>query len=113
MEAMIWLLIKMGGLLAVAGFAFFGLGWWARGQRAVQNSPSPSSLPNTFSVEEAKLAASESAKISELEMEIAALKSERDHLLELRTNQAPPQVAEPSVTPPKRAAKARPRKSKK
>ena len=113
MEAMVWLLIKMGGLLALAGFAFFGLGWWARGQRAVQNRPSPTSQPAPLSVSEAKFAESESAKISQLESEVAALKSERDHLLELRVNQTAPVAAAQSAPPPKRASKARPRKSKK
>lgn len=120
MEATVWLLIKMGGLLAVAGVVFFGLGWWARGQRTASTVPVSKPSEDSKTNQSSELARTQATRIAQLETDISAVKAERDHLLAIVNNPsdspAPAAQAAPVATAasaPKRATKTRPRKSKK
>ena len=120
MEATIWLLIKMGGLLAVAGVVFFGLGWWTRSQRMASKVTTPKNSSDAKLAKSSELIRTQAAPIAQLETDISAVKAERDHLLAIVNSQttfpasaahAAPVAAAASA--PKRATKTRPRKSKK
>ena len=120
MEATIWLLIKMGGLLAVAGVVFFRLGWWTRSQRMASKVPTPKNSSDANLANSSELIRTQAARIAQLETDISAVKAERDHLLAIVNSQTPSPASAAHAAPvaaaasaPKRATKTRPRKSKK
>ena len=110
MEAIVWLFLEIGGLLAIAGFVFFGIGWWLRGKtEPVKTSVTPTPAePARSGPSLAELAWD--AEKQHWEKQVTELKAERDGLL-AEVSGLRARSAAPAPTP--KPAKPRARKTKK
>lgn len=108
MEGLVWLLIKMAVLLALAGVVYFAFGWWLRG-RQVQpvvriQPPVPSEDIEQIkaaarAAERARDAAQE--ELASVRSQLAAAENEVQRLLAAAEHEAQGRVA--AQTPPARA----------
>jgi hypothetical protein len=110
MEAIVWLFREIGGLLAIAGFVFFGIGWWLKGKTEpvkTKVTPAPAE-PARSGPSLAELAWD--AEKQHWEEQATELRAERDALLaEVSGLRARSEAPAPTPKP----AKPRPRKTKK
>lgn len=110
MEAMVWLFFEIGGLLALAGIVFFGLGWWAKGS---VKSAEQIMVPTPFEPPATRPSLADLAMDAERqqwERQMTELKTERDSLLgEIGQMRSRSEVPAPAPKP----VKPRTRKSKK